>query len=593
MVGRLKPGVSTEQATADLTLIVRRMARLNPGEYPKHFGIHLGTLGDSVVGRIRSTLYTLLAAVGLLLLIACSNVANLLLARATVREKEFALRSVLGAGRARLIRLLVVESAVLAAAGAALGIFLAWAGLKALVAALPQRVIPSESVIALNAPVLTVTLVIAMATALVCGLAPALQSFRRDLGDPLRDSGKGTGGGFRGKRLRDSVVVLEVALSLMLLIGAGLLMRSFAALREVRLGLQADNILTAYLQLPADRYVTAEQVNAFLKPMLARVKALPGVVHAAASTAGALDGAPRSGIEIAGKAQDSSWRTMFRQVTEGYFAALQVELKKGRALSEADVNDARKVAVVNETFARTFLPGDDPVGRRVRITSLETAAEPVRDAWFDIVGVVGDVRNQGLRASIEPEVWIPSTITGSQLQVLIVRTSQEPGTLTNPVRREVSAADPGVPLLNPGRLTDFADQGMYAGPRFGFLLMTVFAGVGLVLVTVGVYSVLAYSTTRKTHEIGIRMALGAQGTDVLRMVVRTGLRLVAAGIAIGTLMSLALGRTIGNQLVSVTAYDPPTLAATTLLLAMTAAFACWIPARRAARVDPMVALRCE
>jgi putative ABC transport system permease protein len=357
--------------------------------------------------------------------------------------------------------------------------------------------------------------------------------------------------------------------------------------------LQADNILTAYLQLPADRYVTAEQVNAFLKPMLARVKALPGVVHAAASTAGALDGAPRSGIEIAGKAQDSSWRTMFRQVTEGYFAALQVELKKGRALSEADVNDARKVAVVNETFARTFLPGDDPVGRRVRITSLETAAEPVRDAWFDIVGVVGDVRNQGLRASIEPEVWIPSTITGSQLQVLIVRTSQEPGTLTNPVRREVSAADPGVPLLNPGRLTDFADQGMYAGPRFGFLLMTVFAGVGLVLVTVGVYSVLAYSTTRKTHEIGIRMALGAQGTDVLRMVVRTGLRLVAAGIAIGTLMSLALGRTIGNQLVSVTAYDPPTLAATTLLLAMTAAFACWIPARRAARVDPMVALRCE
>jgi predicted permease len=593
MVGRLKPGVSTEQATADLTLIVQRMAKLNPGEYPKHFGVHVGTLGDSVVGRIRATLYTLLAAVGLLLLIACSNVANLLLARATVREKEFALRSVLGAGRARLIRLLVVESAVLAAAGAALGIFLAWAGLKALVAALPQRVIPSESVIALNAPVLTVTLVIAMATALVCGLAPALQSFRRDLGDPLRDSGKGTGGGFRGKRLRDSVVVLEVALSLMLLIGAGLLMRSFAALREVRLGLQADNILTAYLQLPADRYVTAEQVNAFLKPMLARVKALPGVVHAAASTAGALDGAPRSGIEIAGKAQDSSWRTMFRQVTEGYFAALQVELKKGRALSEADVNDARKVAVVNETFARTFLPGDDPVGRRVRITSLETAAEPVRDAWFDIVGVVGDVRNQGLRASIEPEVWIPSTITGSQLQVLIVRTSQEPGTLTNPVRREVSAADPGVPLLNPGRLTDFADQGMYAGPRFGFLLMTVFAGVGLVLVTVGVYSVLAYSTTRKTHEIGIRMALGAQGTDVLRMVVRTGLRLVAAGIAIGTLMSLALGRTIGNQLVSVTAYDPPTLAATTLLLAMTAAFACWIPARRAARVDPMVALRCE
>jgi putative ABC transport system permease protein len=553
----------------------------------------VGTLGDSVVGRIRPTLYTILAAVGLLLLIACSNVANLLLARATVREKEFALRTVLGAGRARIVRLLIVESAVLATAGAALGIFLAWSGLKALVAALPQRVIPSESVIELNAPVLAVTLGIAVLTALMCGLAPALGSFRPDLGDPLRDSGKGVSGGFRGGRLRDSVVVLEVALSLMLLIGAGLLMRSFAALRELRLGLQADSILTAYVQLPADRYATAEQVTAFLKPMLARVKALPGVVHAAASTAGALDGGAQSGLEIAGSARDTAWRTMFRQVTDEYFRALRVEFKEGRPFSAADVNDARRVAIVNETFVRRYLPSDQPIGQRVRLTNLETAADPICDAWFEIVGVVGDVRNNGLRASVEPEVWIPSTIAGSPLQVLIVRTAQDPATLTKAVRREVSATDAAVPLINPGRLTDLADQGMYAGPRFGFLLMTVFAGVGLILVTVGVYSVLAYSTTQKTHEIGIRMALGAQGTDVLRMVVRTGFRLVVTGIAIGIVMSLALGRTVAAQLVNVTAYDPPTLAATTLLLTIAAAFACWMPARRAARVDPMVALRCE
>jgi putative ABC transport system permease protein len=593
LVGRLKPGISNEQAAADLSVIVHRLAKMNPQDYPRHFAVHVGTLGDSVVGRIRATLYTILAAVGLLLLIACGNVANLLLARATVREKEFALRTVLGAGRARIVRLLVVESAVLATAGAAVGIFLAWGGLKALVAALPQRVIPSESVIELNAPVLAVTLGIAVLTALVCGLAPALGSFRRDAGDPLRDSGKGVTGGFRGRRLRDSLVVLEVALSLMLLIGAGLLMRSFAALREVSLGLQADNILTAYLQLPADRYATAEQVTSFLKPMLARIKALPGVVHAAASSAGALDGGARSGMEIAGKAQDPAWRTMFRQVTDEYFPALRLEFKDGRPFSGAEVNDARKVAVVNETFVRKYLPNDHPLGQRVRLTNLETAADPVHDAWFEIVGVVGDVRNQGLRASIEPEVWIPSTITGSQLHALIVRTAQDPAALTNPVRREVSATDAEVPLVNPARLVDIADQGMYAGPRFGFLLMTVFAGVGLILVTVGVYSVLAYSTTQKTHEIGIRMALGAQSTDVLRMVVRTGLRLVVAGIAIGIGMSLALGRTMGAQLVSVTVYDPPTLAATTLLLTIAGAAACWMPARRASRVDPMIALRYE
>jgi putative ABC transport system permease protein len=262
-------------------------------------------------------------------------------------------------------------------------------------------------------------------------------------------------------------------------------------------------------------------------------------------------------------------------------------------LSEADVDDSRKVAVVNETFVRKYLPNDDPVGQRVRLTNLETAPEPVHDTWFEIVGVVGDVRTRGPRGPTTPEVWIPSTITGSLLQILVVRTSQDPLTLMDAVRREVSATDSGVPLVNPGRLEDFADQGFYAGPRFGFLLMTVFGCVGLVLVTVGVYSVLAYSTTQKTHEIGIRMALGAEGTDVLGMIVRSGLRPVLVGIAIGLATSVLLGRTIGTQLFGVTAYDPRTLAAAAMLLTTIAAIACWIPARRAARVDPLVALRYE
>jgi predicted permease len=593
LLGRLKPGVSMEQAKADLTVIAHRLARMDPQKYPQQFAVHVGTLGDSVVARIRPTLYTALAAVGLLLLIACSNVANLMLSRATAREKEFALRTVLGAGRGRLVRLLIVESLVLAMSGAALGTFLAWGGLKALVAALPARVIPSESVIELNAPVLAVTLGIAVLTALISGLAPALQSFRRDLNDPLRDSAKGTSGGFRGRRLRDAVVVMEVALSLTLLIGAGLLMRSFVALREVRLGVQADHIFTAVLQLPADRYATAEQVTAFLQPLLARVRALPGVVHAAASTTGALDPGRESRMEIAGKAQDSASKTLFQQATDDHFRTLRFEFKEGRPLSEADINDARKVAVVNETFVRKYLPNDRPIGQRVRLMSLETAPKPGHDAWFEIVGVVGDARNRGLQAPIEPEVWIPSTITGSPLQILNVRTVQDPLTLTNAVRRAVSATDSGVPLVNSGRLEDFADQGMYAGPRFGFLLMTLFGCIGLILVTVGVYGVLAYSTTQKTHEIGIRMALGADGTDVLGMVVRSGLRVVAVGIAIGMAMSLLFGRMIGTQLVGVTAYDPPTLAAAAVLLTVTAAIASWIPARRAARVDPMVALRYE
>jgi putative ABC transport system permease protein len=593
LVGRLKPGVSIEQAAADLTVIAQRLAKVQPQDYPQRFGVYVGTLGESVVERIRPTLYTVLAAVGLLLLIACSNVANLMLARATVREREFALRSVLGAGRTRIVRLLMVESLVLAMAGTALGIVLAWGGLKALVAALPPRVIPSESVIELNAPVLTVTLAIAALTALISGLAPAFQSFRRDLGDPMRDSGKGASGGFRGRRLRNAVVGVEVALSLTLLIGAGLLIRSFVALREVHLGLQADHIFTAAVRLPADRYATAGQVTAFLQPLLARIRALPGVVHAAASTTGALDGGAESGMAIAGRTQDDASRTSFQQVTGEYFRALRFDFKQGRALSEADVDDARKVAVVNEAFVRKYLPNDDPVGQRVRLTALETAAEPVRDAWFEIVGVIGDVRTRGPRGPTAPDVWIPSTITGSLLQILVVRTAQDPLTLMNAVRREVSAADSGVPLVNPGRLEDFADQGFYAGPRFGFLLMTVFGCVGLMLVTVGMYSVLAYSTTQKTHEIGIRMALGAKGADVLAMIVRSGLRPVLVGIAIGLAMGALLGRAIGAQLVGVTAYDPQTLAAAAVLLTTTAGIACWIPARRAARVDPLVALRHE
>ena len=590
-VGRLKPGVSPQQAETDLTLIADRLAKIHPQDYPAQFTVLVRHLGDTVVGRFEATLYTVLAAVGLLLLIACSNVANLMLARATTREKEFALRAALGAGRIRLIRLLMVESLVLAMAGAMLGIFGAWSGLKLLVAAMPQDLIPTEAVIELNAPVLAFTLCVAVLTALVFGLAPALQSSRRDLNDSLRDSSKGMSGGFRGRWLRDAVVVMEVALSLTLLIGAGLLMRSFVALREVNLGLRADHVFQTGLVLPAERYKTAEQVTRFVRPLLDRLRALPGVVDAAESSALPPYSYDETNVDIAGKTHLERWPASVQNVSQEYFRVLRIEFKQGRGFSEGEINDARKLAVVNETFVRKYLSDDNPIGKQLRLASLETPAEPAQGGPLEIIGVVRDVTNRGLQVPIAPEVWVPYTITGSGQQVVIVRTSQDPKTMMDTVRKEVWDTDSGVALAYPSTLEDRISKGLYAGPRFGFLLMTIFGCMGLVLVTVGVYSVLAYSTTRRTHEIGIRMALGAERTQVLGMVVRTGLGLVMLGVGVGIAISLTLGRVIGSELVGVRAYDPETLAATTALMMMTAAIACWIPARRAARVDPTVALR--
>jgi putative ABC transport system permease protein len=587
-VGRLKPGVSKEQAQADMTVIAKRLAKIYPQNYPTQFTVVMKHLGDSVIGRFRQTLYTVLAAVVLLLLIACSNVANLMLARATTREKEFALRAALGAKRARLIRLLMFESLVLAMAGAVLGILLAWGGLKAIVAAIPEDFFPSEAVIQLNAPVLAFTLAVSVLTALIFGLAPALQSSRRDLNDSLRDSGKGVSGCFRGRWLRDAVVVAEVALSLMLLIGAGLLMRSFIALREVNLGVRADHVFFTVVVLPPERYKTTEQVNNFFRPLLASLKASPGVIEASEASSVPPFNFQASKIEIAGKTHQEDWQAEFQGVSEEYFATLRIALKEGRTFSEAEVNDARKVAVVNETFMRKFLRDENPIGKQVRLLRADVAP----DASFEIVGVAGDVTNNGLQTPIEPEFWMPYTV-GASRRILMVRTAQDPATIKDTVRKEIWAADSGIALADTSTLEDRLSNYVYAGPRFGSVVMAIFGCVGLILVTIGVYSVLAYSTARKTHEIGIRMALGAERGHVLGMVVTTGLRLVWAGIAVGIALSLTLGRVIGTELVGVRVYDPETLAATVLLLTITAAIACWIPARRAARVDPMIALRYE
>jgi putative ABC transport system permease protein len=593
LMGHLKPGVTERAAQADLAILAKHLSTVYPTEYPKHFSVEVQSLADVVVGKFRTTLFIVLAAVGLLLLIGCGNVANLLLARATTREKEFAIRAALGAGRWRLVRQLLVESLILAAGGAAFGALLAWGGLKSLIALIPQDIIPSESVIRLNVTVLLFTLGISMATALVFGLVPALQAARCDLNDPLRDSGKGVSGGFRHGRLRDAVVVLEVALSLTLLVGAGLLMRSFVALREVHLGLRPDHVLTVRLPLPQDRYKTGEHVAGFFRPLLLRLKAMPGILEATeTSTLPPYGGIP-SDIEIPGKTHEEKWTALYQLCSEGYFPVLKLQFLAGRPFTEAEVNGVKKLAVVNQTFAHKYLGAENPIGQRLHLVHLETAPDPLQDSWFEIVGVVADAKNRGLQDPPEPEVWVPYTVTGSFARGILVRTAGEPSAMRNAVRQEIWATDRSVALTLTGTLEGYISQFSYAGPRFGFFLLGIFAGIGLILVTIGVYSVLAYTAARRTHEIGIRMALGAESGDVLKLVINMGLRLVILGVAIGLAASFGVGRIMATQVWGVSPYDPLTLITVPLLLLITGLIACWVPARRAARVDPLVALRYE
>ena len=594
MHGHLRPGVTMRQAVADLDLIAHQLARVYPADYPSKFTIQVDTLADSVVGQFKGVLYTLLGAVGLLLLIACANVANMLLARASAREKEIAIRAALGATRWRLIRQLLIESLVLALGGALAGCLVAYTGIKALVAFIPANTIPDEAVIGLNVPVLLFSLTVAVLTALLFGLAPALHMARPDIAEPLKDSGKGVSGGFRHGRLRNALVVVEVALSLVLLVGAGLLMRSFVALQQVELGLNPDNILVARLPLPKEQYKTAAAMHHFFRELLPRLYALPGVVAATeTSTLPPYGGIP-SEIDIPGKTHSDKWNAIFQLCSEGYFPTVGIRMLRGRVLSEADVNDARKMAVVNQTLVKKYFGKEDPIGRRIKLSMLEKIPQPpVQNAVFEIIGVVADVKNQGVQDPPGSEVWIPYTITGAFARGILVRTSKDPASMLNTVRRQIWAVDPNVALTLTGTLQDFLKSFSYSGPRFSLILLGVFAGVGLVLVAIGVYSVIAYTVSRQTHEIGIRMALGASGADVLRMVLRMGVRLVGLGTVAGLAASLLLTRYLGSQIWGVSPRDPATLCAVVGVIVVAGTAACYFPARRATRVDPMVALRYE
>ena len=486
---------------------------------------------------------------------------------------------------------MLIESMLLALGGAVLGCLFSYAGIHQLAALIPEDLIPHEAQIRLNAPVLLFSLGMAVFTSLLFGLAPALQTSQKHLAEPLKESGRGVSGGFRRGRLRNTLVVVEVAMSLVLLSGAGLLIRSFIRLQTVDLGFNPDNILVARLPFPRGQYKTAAEKQRFFEQLLLRLESLPGVVAASETTSLPPYGGIRSEIDIAGKTHTEKWQAIYQLCSAGYFPTLELKLLRGRLLSDFEVDGARKVAVVNQTLVKKFFGNEDPIGRLIRIRMLETMPNsPVKDAVFEIVGVTSDAKNQGIQDSPMPEILVPYTLTGAFERGILVRTSVPPMALLNSVRREIWAVDRNIALTFTGTAREYLERFSYAEPRFAVVLLGVFASVGLVLVAVGVFSVIAYTVSRQTQEIGVRMALGASRGDVLSMVLRMGMRLLALGVLLGLLASFGVTRVIATQLWGVSPRDPLTLIAVITVVAAAGIAACYFPAVRATQVDPLVAL---
>ena len=607
LIGRLKPGVSVEAAGAELDAIAQRLQKARPrGILPEKFTVVSQTLVDSLIGSFKKTLYALLAAVFLLLLIACSNVANLLLARATAREREIAMRVTLGATRGRLIRQLLVESFTLAAAASAVGCVLAYFGLKAVITLIPAGTLPEETVIRMNAPALFLTLVVTFLSTILCGLTPAMHLVRGDVQPHLTSSGTSTGGGFRHGKLRAVLVVAEVALSIVLLIGAGLLMRSFLILTRVDLGFNPKNVL--YFELvwrdsynfswsdPASIVNVRTRKNSVTRQLLDRMKAVPGVLSAAECEEEPPLKSDLTDVVIPGRPHVERWEARDESVSEDYFQTLGVPVLRGRIFSEDDVSAARHVMVINQAFARQYFPNEDPLGHKVKLAALDQAyRDAPRDTYFEIVGVVANYKSRDYENTSWqefPEAFIPYSVQVFSWRTIMARTSVDASAVLGSMAKEVQSIDPGVAIGTSGTLENSLRE-FYRGPQFELVTLTAFSVIGLVLVVIGVFSVMGYTVSLQTHEIGIRLALGAQQRNILRLVLLSGLRLVVAGIFLGLLASYALTRFLANQISGVSATDPTTFAAVVAIVVSAGLTACLLPARRAAQTDPLVALRYE
>ncbi|MEK6322543.1 MAG: ABC transporter permease [Acidobacteriota bacterium] len=602
VIGRLRAGHTLAQAEAETSAIVAGVMKDYRGAYPKD-GLSqtfIKPLQQEIVGDLRRALWVLLAAVSFVLLIACANVANLLLARSESRASEIAIRTALGAGRARIIRQLLVESLLLAVIGGGLGLLLASWGLG-LLPTLGAEKIPRLQEVALDARVLCFTMLMSLLTGVVFGLAPAFQAVKFDLHTALKEGGRTSASPKGRSRLRSVLVVTEVALSLVLLVGAGLLIRSFWRLQQVETGFRTEKLLTMRLFPPASAYPNDQHVAAFYESLLQRVRSLPGVKDATvASGVPIADGNSATGMQTEGQPFELNTLNLaeFRVVSPDYFRTLGIQLLRGRFLEDSDQEQMTPVAVINESLARTHWPNVDPLGRRIRL--LNAPPERATTAFLTVVGVVADAKNGSLTKAPGQEIYVPvrqraaavASMGFTQQMSLAVRTSVEPLTLANSIRQEVWALDRTIPITEVRTMEQILATATVQ-PRFNTVLLGLFAAVALVLAAVGIYGVLSYSVTQRTHEIGIRLALGAQQRDVLKMVVRQGMILALLGVAIGLSASFALTRLMTGLLYGVSATDPLTFGVIALLLALVALLACWIPARRATKVDSIIALRYE
>jgi putative ABC transport system permease protein len=615
-LARLKPGLTLEAASADFDLIVKRLALLHPDDFPKHFTAQIQSATDSLLGPqggattfhsdMKHLLYDLLAAVAMLLLIACSNVANLLLARATVREKEMAVRSALGATRGRLVRQLLAESSVLAMAACIVGCLFAWFGMKFVPAIIPRSGdiyggghLGAETSLGLNAPVLFFALALTVLTTFICGLAPALRVARTDIQPQLAGTGKGVNGGARHGKLRAALVVAEVALAIVLLIGTGLMMRSFFLLTHVDLGFNPKNVLFVVFVPPLSHNKTSvtphqkfasPQGLAMLRDVAERLRALPGVAHVAIEDA--MPGySPSAGFKVSVPGATHAEEVGLFACDENLVPTLELRMVQGRWLSEQEVRTAQHVGVVSERLARDYFGDTNPIGQQLQVKAFKGPSLIPEDADFQIIGVIKDVISAGPQRPTLPMIFLPYTVRGGF--VFLLKTTVEPASLAHSVQEQVWAVDRNEIVLLTTPLEDFLQRFTYATPEFGLLIATPLASISLLLVVVGVFSMMAYTVSLQTHEIGVRMALGAQQGNILNMVLGKGTRLLATGIALGLFASYGLTRFLASQIWGVSATDPLTFTAVATFVVAVGLTACFLPARRATRVDPLVALRYE
>ena len=597
VTARMKRGVSHERARAEMKELAARLAQQYPASNTGR-GVEVRSLLDDYIGDVRPALLVISAAVALVLLIACVNVANLLLARAATRRREIAVRMALGAGRWRVMRQLLTESVMLAVAGGALGLLLAVWGVDLLVRFNPDG-LPRLDEITIDPRVLGFTLLVTLLTGIIFGLAPALQTSKVNFHDALKDGNRQSSGSAGGQRLRGALVIAEVALSLMLLVGAGLLLRSFQQLMKVDAGFDAQGVLTLRLRLPDAKYREAAQTTSFLKEVMRRVATLPGVEGVSVTTGFPLGRGGENGYWIEGQPeprQPGDWPVAVTQsVSEDYHQTLGIALLTGRQFTKQDTADAPPVVMVDEDFVRRHFPNGQPsgvIGQRLRFGG---DGEP----WREVVGVVRHVRHFGLDEEGRAGIYRPWTQINpkwladfTRAMDLVVKTSAEPIGLVPAIKREVQAVDKDQPLANVRTLESLVIQSI-APRRFSLVLLGIFALLALLLGAIGLYGVMSYAVTQRTREIGIRTALGAQQSDVLKLVVGRGMKLALVGVGVGLAGSFALTRVMSSLLFGVSTTDPATFAAVTLLLTSVALVACYIPARRATKVDPMIALRYE